>query len=130
MSKSKETTLQERYAENIAMHLDSFGLGRWAVTVEGWNKDLKEEYMAMTSTNVEGRTVAFNLNAKEILKHYPTTAERFVDRCAIHEVTHLLTARLAEYAMSRTIDKDALDEEMEAIAVAMERFVFGQVEVI
>lgn len=130
MSKSKEEQLKERYAEQVIMHIDSFGLGRWAVTIEGWDDELDPLDMAVSSVNVPGRCASFYINTSEIIKEFGDMAEHFVDRAALHEVTHLLTSRLSDLAMRKRAVQEDLDEEIEAIAVAMEKFVFGQAVVL
>ena len=115
------------YQNAIVEHMDKFGLGRWSVRVLPWSEvpDKYEDADAVTSGDTTSRFAKFAINPDKCADRSDT----YVSRCALHEVTHILTKRLEEMARSEdVVPEREIDEEIEAIAKAMERAFYGMVD--
>jgi hypothetical protein len=127
--KNKQNAQIKHFQDEVLKYLDLFGLGRWSVKWENWNAVVAdnpdfEDAAAAACNNTGSRLAKFSVNPTVIADKSDT----YISRCALHEVTHVLTARLEDYAYAVKADSEAVSEETEAIAKAMERAFFGPVD--
>ena len=118
------------YRDEIVRWMNKFGLGRWSIKWEEWDTVVDQmpsfkNAAATSASDVDDRSVTFAVNPEMLDRH----SDEYASRCALHEVTHVLTARLEAFTKNEDmIDADFIDEETEAIAKAMERAFFGPVD--
>jgi uncharacterized protein YdaT len=126
MSKNIDNT--KYFQEEVIRWMNLFGLGRWSIRWEDWNTVATENpelrnACAAASIVLDDRRAEFAINP-EIAN---SRSKEYVSRCALHEVTHVLTIRLENFATA-DVEQAHIDEESEAIAKAMERAFFGPVD--
>ncbi len=121
MMTNKQT---KHYQDEVVRYMELFGLGQWSIRFDEWDDIADEGVMretaeAVTEWDTGSRFVRFGLNPA-----YKAT-DAALSRSAVHEVTHVLTAKLFVLAGQT----DVSSEEAEAIAKSMERAFYGPVEV-
>jgi len=114
------------FQDEVLRWMDLFGLGRWSVKWVGWDTipaDFRDADAAARS-DVPARLVEFTINPDKL----KDKSDAWISRCALHEVAHVLTARMEDFAYKSNVDHDAIDEEREALAKSIERAFFGPVD--
>ncbi|BDQ35919.1 hypothetical protein SYK_02790 [Pseudodesulfovibrio nedwellii] len=101
--------------------VEKFSLGQWHHNFEHCHLDV-EGRCAQVAFTIGSRHTLFSLSKVWTVK--PTKLE--IKKAALHEVTHVLTARLYDFATARFVNKDEILEEFEAISRALEHAIYGQ----
>ena len=119
------------FQDEVVRWMELFGLGRWSIKWVEWvdavedSRGSIEGADAAANTNHISRNVRMAVNPVKL----EGKSEQWISRTALHEVTHVLTARLEDFAASEdVINNETIEEEVEAIAKAMEHVFFGMVD--
>lgn len=101
--------------------INILGLKDWEIHIEHASLPFEtaESYCAF---DVDGHNATIVLNVE--FKNSTTISDRDINRCAFHEMCHLLFAKFSILACNRFIMKNQLDEEEHAIIRVLENMVF------
>lgn len=123
-SKSSNVVTKELFKlfkDECIKWLNAFGLTDWSIifTCSGRAEDGP---LAYVNYSHDGLSANINL-AKHWFEDEPLTKVQ-IQRCALHEVCHILTARLELLAQERFISENEIVSESEKIARKIEHYVW------
>ena len=125
--KNKTVKQKTKYYQDQVLHwIEKFGLGRWSVKFIDWT-DIPESHQdgeAAVAISVPERLAKFAVNPD----HIADKGDTWIERSALHEVDHMRNERLAMMAKKGGYSEEEIEEEMEALAKSMERFMYGMVD--
>lgn len=101
--------------------LESFGLADWTVTFSCEGEAVENNAYASVHFSPDGLNAHINITRDWY--DQPVTKNQ-IQRCALHEVCHILTARLELMAQDRFITEKEIVDESERIARRFEHYLW------